>query len=381
MTRVDDSERLSTLVPVMEFVDSSLYFSKFNPIWTYDVFITFRGKDTRAKFVSHLHSSLSKAGVNTFLDDDNFPRGIGLTEGLLAAIEGSRICVVVFSTHYTESTWCLKELEKIIECHKTYGQLVVPIFYHVDPSHVRHQTGDFGEVLKAFAEKRFWDKSVLSRWGSVLTEAANFSGWDVSNHTRSEAKLIKEIVEDILRKLDNTLLSITEFPVGLESRIQEVIRFVENRSTKVCILGIWGMGGSGKTTTAKAIYNQIHHRFLGRSFIENIREVCETDCRGHAHLQEQLLSDLLKTNVKIHSVGMGTAMIENRLAGKKKVLIILDDVNEFGQLKNLCGNRRWFGEGSMVIITTRDLRLLTRLKVDYVYEMDKMDQNESLELF
>ncbi|TKY68699.1 TMV resistance protein N [Spatholobus suberectus] len=166
----------------MEFVDSSSYFSKSNPQWIYDVFISFRGKDTRKNFVSHLYSALSKAGVNTFLDEEYCPKGIQLREGLLGAIEGSQICVVVFSTNFTESTWCLNELEKIIECHKTYGQIVVPIFYDVDPSHVRHQTGDFGKALKAFAEKRFSGESVLSRWSSALTEAANFSGWDVRNH-------------------------------------------------------------------------------------------------------------------------------------------------------------------------------------------------------
>lgn len=83
---------------------------------------------------------------------------------------------------------------------------------------------------------------------------------------------MKQIVEDVLTKLNNTLLSITGFPVGLESRMQKVVDFIEKKSREVCMIGIWGMGGSGKTTLAKAIYNRIHHRFVDRSFIENIRE-------------------------------------------------------------------------------------------------------------
>ena len=189
-----------------------------------------------------------------------------------------------------------------------------------------------------------------------------------------------EIVEVVLKKLDNASMSITEFPVGLESRIQEVIGFTKREFSTVCIIGIWGMGGLGKTTTAKATFNRIHRRFTDKCFIEDIREVCETDRRGHVHLQEQLLSGILKAKVNITSVGMGRDMLENKLS-VRKALIVLDDVNEFGQLKDLCGNRKWFGHGSVIIITTRDVRLLKKLKVDYVYKIEEMNENESLELF
>ncbi|XP_027908546.1 TMV resistance protein N-like isoform X3 [Vigna unguiculata] len=360
---------------------SSSSSSSSKPQWIYDVFINFRGGDTRRDFVSHLYCALSNAGVNTFFDDENLLKGTPLEE-LTRAIEASQIAIVVFSETYTESTWCLTELEKIIDCHESYGQIVVPIFHGIEPSILRNPKGRFRDALEAAAQKKYsaeHSEYGLSRWKNVLNKAANFSGWDVKNH-RNTAKLVKEIVEDILTKLDYALLSITEFPVGLESRVQEVVGIVENQSAKVCIIGIWGMGGSGKTTMAKAIYNQIHRRFNDKSFIENIREVREIDGRGNVHLQEQLLSDVLKTKVKIHSVGMGTTMIENRLS-RKKVFIVLDDVNDFGQLKDLCGNQKWFGKESVIIITTRDLHLLDLLKVDYVYKMEEMDKNESLELF
>ena len=179
---------------------------------------------------------------------------------------------------------------------------------------------------------------------------------------------MEEIVKSVLAKLERPL-SITKFPVGLEPHVEKVIGLFENQPTKVCIIGIWGMGGSGKTTVAKAIYNQIPRTFGDKSFIQDIRQVCETDHGGLVYLQEQLLSDVLKTNV-----------IENRLS-EKKLFIVLDDVNEIDQLKHLCGNGKRFGQGSVIIITTRNLDLLYQLNVDYVYEMDKMDENNSLELF
>ena len=191
---------------------------------------------------------------------------------------------------------------------------------------------------------------------------------------------MKEIVNRVLTLLYYEVLSITEYPIGLESRAQEVIGLAETRSNQVCMIGIWGMGGSGKTTVAKAIYNRIHHRFMHKSFIENIRENCERHGRKYVPSQEKLLSDVLKTKVEIYSDGMGRTMIERRLAGKK-ALIVLDDVDEYNQLKAVCGNRKWIGEGSVIIVTTRDVGLLTRLEVDYVYEMDKMDEDESLQLF
>ncbi|TKY68721.1 TMV resistance protein N [Spatholobus suberectus] len=168
----------------MEFASSSSSFSKSEPQWIYDVFINFRGEDTRRKFVSHLYHALStNAGVNTFFDEENLPRGMELGE-LARGIERSQIAIVVFSKTYTESTWCLRELEKIIECHETYGQIVVPVFYYIDPSDVRHQNGDFGRALRAAAEKRYSGEHLedaLSRWRRALTKAADFSGWDVEN--------------------------------------------------------------------------------------------------------------------------------------------------------------------------------------------------------
>nr|KYP36526.1 TMV resistance protein N [Cajanus cajan] len=361
----------------MEFASSSPSFSESKPKWKYDVFISSGGGDICRAFVSHLHSALLEAKVNTFLEDENEHKN-----EVMRAIEGSQIAIVVFSKSYAvptwgQSIWCLEELEKIIECHET----VMPIFYEIDPYDERHQKGDLVKALKAAEQEMFSGELLeirLSRWSRSLSKVANFRRWVQSDFT-NEAELVREVVDHILTKLDNEVLPITKFPVGLESRVEKVIGFIEKQSNKVCIIGIWGMGGSGKTTTAKAIYNQIHRTFMDKSFIEDIREVCKTKGRGHVRLQERLLSDILKGKVKIQSIGKGTTIIKERLCGKK-LLIVLDNVNEMSQL-HLCGNREWFGQGTVIIITTRNLRLLDRFKVDYLYEMHKMDEKESLELF
>jgi len=161
--------------------------SSFNPNRIHDVFINFRGKDTRGNFVSHLVAALTNAGINTYIDAQ-LHKGTEVGPELLAAIEKSHISILIFSNRYTESGWCLQELDKVMECHRTHGQLVVPVFYDVDPSVVRHQIGDFGKKLRATAKRMYFRQGgeerveyVLSNWRSSLTQAANLSGWDVLN--------------------------------------------------------------------------------------------------------------------------------------------------------------------------------------------------------
>ncbi|GMP78063.1 hypothetical protein CsSME_00034138 [Camellia sinensis var. sinensis] len=155
--------------------------SSTQPRWTYDVFLSFRGEDTRKNFTDHLYEALVQAGIHTFRDDDELPRGREISSELLKSIEGSRISIVVFSRNYASSRWCLDELVKIIECKKTLGQLVLPIFYDVDPSDVRHQTGCFGEAFGRHEERYVDEMEKVEVRRAVLFEAANLSGWDLQN--------------------------------------------------------------------------------------------------------------------------------------------------------------------------------------------------------
>nr|5KU7_A Chain A, TIR-NB-LRR type resistance protein RPV1 [Vitis rotundifolia]5KU7_B Chain B, TIR-NB-LRR type resistance protein RPV1 [Vitis rotundifolia] len=163
---------------------------------TYDVFLSFRGEDTRYNFTDHLYSALGRRGIRTFRDD-RLRRGEAIAPELLKAIEESRSSVIVFSENYAHSRWCLDELVKIMECQKDLGHAVFPIFYHVDPSHVRKQEGSFGEAFAGYEEN--W-KDKIPRWRTALTEAANLSGWHLLDD-RYESNQIKEITNSIFRQL------------------------------------------------------------------------------------------------------------------------------------------------------------------------------------
>lgn len=144
---------------------------------TYDVFLSFRGEDTRYSFTSHIYAALTRLQVKTYIDNE-LERGNEISPSLLKAIDDAKVSVIVFSENYASSKWCLEELVRIVECKKNNGQIVVPIFYHIDPTHVRNQTASYARAFEAH-EKRFVnDMSKVQTWRIALAEAANISGWD-----------------------------------------------------------------------------------------------------------------------------------------------------------------------------------------------------------
>jgi len=142
----------------------------------YDVFISFRGDDTRAGFTSHLYAALCQCKFHTYIDY-RIEKGDEVWVELLKAIKQSTIFLVVFSENYASSTWCLNELVEIMECRNKNEDdkvVVIPVFYHVDPSHVRKQTGSYGAAL---AKHKKQDKQTIQKWKTSLFQAANLSGF------------------------------------------------------------------------------------------------------------------------------------------------------------------------------------------------------------
>ena len=126
--------------------------SSSTPSWKYDVFLNYRGADTRYNFTDHLYKALNDKGIVTFIADEKLERGKSIAPELLKAIEVSRFAIVILSRNYAYSTWCLDELVKIMECMKVMKTTVRPIFYHVDPPSVRKQTGTFARSFAVHEE-------------------------------------------------------------------------------------------------------------------------------------------------------------------------------------------------------------------------------------
>ena len=155
--------------------------SSSRPWWKYEVFLSFRGVDTRRSFTDHLYAALIKKGILTFRDDEELEIGKSISPELLKAIEKSRFAIIILSRNYAFSTWCLDELVNIVRCMKENGMTVLPVFYDVDPSTVRKQTGtfekDFVEHIKHFEE----NTKKVEMWRAALIEVANLSGWHLQD--------------------------------------------------------------------------------------------------------------------------------------------------------------------------------------------------------
>ncbi|KAH9795694.1 ADP-ribosyl cyclase/cyclic ADP-ribose hydrolase [Citrus sinensis] len=228
----------------------------------YDVFLSFRGEDTRNNFTSHLFAAFCREKIKAFIDEQ-LKKGDDISSALLNAIEESKISVIIFSKGYASSTWCLEELVKILECKKRKGQTVIPVFYNVDPSDVRNQTGSFGDAFVEH-ENDFRDMpQKVHKWRAALTQASNLCGWD-SMTIRHEAELVDEIVKDILKKIhDISHFGNSEDLVGVDSHIQRINSLLCIGLPDFRMVRPWDMHGIAKTDIARAILNQISSQFEG----------------------------------------------------------------------------------------------------------------------
>ena len=145
--------------------------------WKYDVFLSFRGEDTRYTFTDLIYDAFIKNDINTFKDDEKLQKGKPISE-LFKEIEESRFAVVIFSKDYASSTWCLDELAKIVQCEKDRGMTVLPVFYDVQPSDVCSENGTFAHALMEHEKKNI---EKVQQWRDALSHVSKIVGWTVMN--------------------------------------------------------------------------------------------------------------------------------------------------------------------------------------------------------
>ncbi|KAL4628703.1 hypothetical protein ACB092_05G258900 [Castanea dentata] len=347
--------------------------------WKYDVFLSFRGEDTRYKFTDHLYTTLVEKGIVTFRDDEKLERGKSISSELLQAIEESRFAIVILSQNYATSSWCLDELAKIIECEKELGMTVFPIFHYVDPSDVRKQLGAFKEAFVKH-EERFEEKKVKT-WRDALSHVGNLAGCHLKNIS-PETQEIRSIVRDISRSVRYKFSELNQGLVGIYPQAMELESLLAlDQVDDVRFIGVWAMGGMGKTTLARFVYDKVSEEFNDSCFLSDVREVCEKD-RLPA-VQKKLILKLLKeTHLDYDDDHDLSNKIKTRLR-HKKILLVLDDVNQLKQLQGLAGERNWFGLGSRIIITTRykDLLQTHSPTISEIYEVKPLEYEDARHLF
>ncbi|XP_058730589.1 disease resistance protein RUN1-like [Vicia villosa] len=346
--------------------------------WKYDVFVSFRGEDTRNNFADHLFGSLSKKNIVVFRDDTQIKKGEHISSELQQAIEGSHILIVIFSRNYASSTWCLQELAKIVDCIQVSGQTVLPIFYDVSPSDVGKQRGNYENAFREHEERFKANLEVVQRWREALIHVAKLSGWDVRD--KPQYAEIGNIIKEVTCLLGNKSSSLPGDIVGMNSPMEELEKLLNlDSNDDVRVVGICGMPGIGKTTLATALYAEFSNQFDACCFIVDVSKTYGD--HGSIGVQKQLLCQTLKEeNLQIHNLSMGSNLIQTRLC-QMKSLVVLDNVDKAEQLDKLDMKREWLGTGSRIIIISRNWHILREHGVDEVYRVRLLDRNNALQLF
>ncbi|KAH9289390.1 hypothetical protein KI387_033507 [Taxus chinensis] len=337
-----------------------------------DVFINHRGLDVKHTLATTIYHTLNRLGLRVFLDVEMLELGAFLPTTIQEAMRTSLLHIAIFSPNYAQSPWCLAELTYMLKT----GATVIPVFYHVQPTDLRWVAQGKGIYADAFSDHENKDRYSLQ----------NLEEWKMALHTVDEGRLLKSIVNSVLGSIKGVPLEVAKHPVGLAEAVQDFEKssFKPESPHNVEIVGIVRMGGCGKTTLAKEIYNRKSLSIDRSSFIFDVRDAAAKI--GLISLQKKLLEDLLPHNLvkdlPLHSTEEGRGILASRLRSVR-VLIVLDDVDNQDQLDALLPPKERLGAGSLIIVTTRELGVLTSwgIPATSIYRMRVLNIHHAKQLF
>nr|XP_011461920.1 PREDICTED: probable disease resistance protein At4g27220 isoform X2 [Fragaria vesca subsp. vesca] len=314
--------------------------------WKYDVFLSFRGPDTRKGITVDIYNRLNSRGINTFMDEQGLHVGDVITPALFAAIkESSRI---------------------------------LPLFYQVDPTDVRYQKKSFEKAFFKHETSGRHESEKVNQWRAALNKVANISGWNTNDH-KTHKELVDVIVEVVLSKVGPEAIELTSNFQAFEATIQAMDELQKALiDDEVTAVGVYGMGGVGKTTLVEHVGVQAQ-----KSGIFNyVTKGVVSQNPDFEKLQDALAEQL---SFKLHEkteIGRATRL-HKEIMRRTKILLILDDIWEGMELSRIGipSYKELRKCNSKVLLTTRIWNVCHAMECQRKITLNVLSEQDSWALF
>eukprot|EP00253_Pinus_taeda_P005779 PITA_05779 len=356
------------------------------PNYNFDVFISHRGPDVKNSFVGHLYRDLHAHGLQPFLDREELQAGEYIDPQIEGAIRTAYVHIVIFSPRYADSRWCLDELVLI---WKKSEDIIIPVFYKVKPFEPRWlKDGTYAQALAKHEQTGRCDRQTLANWRKALHDVSYRVGFELDAYNGDEVKLLEKVVECVLKNRRNrgnrgkTALYVSDHPTGLQLKVEDfenkmLLLQQQQKNDKTRVLGIVGLGGVGKTTLAKELFNRKSCDFKQSCTLYDVREIAGRE--SLSFLQSKLLKGLTNNTEEIDSTEEGIQILKRHLSSSH-ALVVIDHVD---QLHALLPIKDSLHSDSLILVTSRSKDVLTHsgIQESSIYHLTGLDEQHSRQLF
>ncbi|KAG0556582.1 hypothetical protein KC19_11G064700 [Ceratodon purpureus] len=339
-------------------------------------------------FVEQLCEDLERFHHFPFFDkcEDSLPKGERFPELIFQAAKQCRVAVVVVSEEFfTRTKWPMLELDAFVKAQKKRNGYprILPLFFKLSRAQCRESARRelWLKVWRGWA--RVDSKIVVEDWVDALNVFGPSNGLEyksegeVSYRRAARSTIIRLVPPDL--QFDTTSYQGSErFCKVIVDKLHEVEASIEYG---VRVVGVYGVGGLGKTSVCKALYNSQYAEYDGR--------VCLVELGGLSleELQKQVLRELTQLNPELEKELRGDKVVRllKERVHKHKVLLAIDNVWDSSVSRDaaLTFLQAGFHCDSMVLVTARTRDILVRLGIEenHCIEMPELDEDEATKLF
>ncbi|KAG0575840.1 hypothetical protein KC19_5G034700 [Ceratodon purpureus] len=325
-------------------------------------------------FVRQLCKDLEAETHFPFFDQrsSSLLKGKKFAPEIIAAAQRCRVAVIVLSEEYLTSKWPMLELVEFVKAKKSDNPELelFPLFFKIS---VHDLSGEsFEHCWKtAWADiaKDDPDRFNLSWCTKALRELRGSNGLKFQDFQHSEVFYREAIVKEISLLLPPDLLDDTSDVIGYDRLckttagmfVQDIS--VDSKSWGTHKLGLYGMGGLGKTTMCRALCKYFHEDFYGR--------VChvELGSKPPLELQKMVMSKLLRLGKEvvesITSTDVGRKCLKDNMR-REPVFLVIDNVTDdsTSRTEALAYLEAGFHPHSRIMITSRSEDVVQALFTD-----------------